>query len=189
MKMRTTNEGHLFRQYIACVVLLFCAAGCANSLDRQSIKQFSRIGESMKASYSTATISNAIASWTKTLTNGYLLYDNDETRRKNIYLNSDSATLLMLRNGTNAVGLWGKSDCLPPDKSAYWADIIIRVTPVSDKNQISVAIHGSHFVRGLAWNMHTFGFNREKAVDLPPCPQDERQVLNAIISTLENTAK
>jgi len=96
-------------------------------------------------------------------------------------LKTDPATLFMLRNGTNAIGFWGKSACLPPKQSAYWADIIIRVTPVSNGSKISVAIHGRHFVQGLAWNFHTFGFYHEKAVDLLPCPQDERQVLDEIL--------
>jgi hypothetical protein len=62
------------------------------------------------------------------------------------------------------------------------------VRPVTSGHQISVAIHGQHFVRGIAYNIHNLNFDREKESALPPCPQDEQAVLNELESTLRTPA-
>jgi len=67
--------------------------------------------------------------------------------------------------------------------------VIIRIASIGGGNRVSVAIHGRHDVRGLVWNIHTLGFEREKSIDIPPCPQDERQVLNQILSKLRKRLK
>ena len=186
--MRDTRRISKFRVpfalHVACSSLLLLGASCASVLDRQLIRQFSRVGESVTVSYSSEAITNAIVVWSRALTNGYVLYDDGGTRRNHVSLRADPATLFMLRHGTGATEVWGKSDCLPSKQASYWADIIIRVIPVVNGNKVSVAIHGRHLVRGLVWNLHTYGFERLKAVDLPPCSQDERQVLDEIQLTL-----
>ena len=114
-----------------CALLLLLATGCASSADRQIIKKFSRLGESVTVPYGEVAVSNAVASWARTLTNGYVLLDDRATRLKHMSLTNDSGILFSLRNGTNFIGGWGNSACLPPEKSSYWAEIIISVRPVT----------------------------------------------------------
>jgi hypothetical protein len=64
--------------------------------------------------------------------------------------------------------------------------IVVFVGMVEAGNQISAAIHGEHFVRGLAFNIHTYQFDRENDVELPVCPQGERAVLNELVAALKN---
>lgn len=175
---------HLCAFHVVSFLSLLCIASCAGINNKEYIKQSSRVGESVVISNSIEAITNAIVSWSQTLTNGYVLYNDRETRLKNMTLTNDPATLFMLRNGTNAIGIWGKSACLPTEKSSYWADIIIRVLPISNSNKVSVAICARHAVPGLLWNFDTYSFEHERVKLLPPCPQDERQVLDEILSTL-----
>ncbi len=160
--------------------------GClgASSLEKEAQRRYSRRGESMTVLFSREVVSNAIVSWALTLTNGYVLYDNANARRIYTAFTNDLSNVFVLENKTNAIAPWGRSTCLPSDKSFYWAKVVIRVFPIAGSVRVSVAIHGRHDVRGLAWNIHTFEFDRQKDVDLPPCPQDERQVLDEILSTL-----
>jgi hypothetical protein len=186
---RTKSNHGIFRKcHLLSALLVLWSAGCASFMDSQLAKQFSRVGESETVTNSIGAVTNAIVSWSGTLTNGYVLYGDNDTRLYHTSLKPDPATLFMLRNGTNAIGVWGKSACLPPDKSSFFGDVIIRVLPVDGRNRVSVAIHASHLVRGLVWNFHTFGFEHEKIVELPPCPQDERQVLDEILSKLQTAA-
>ena len=165
--------------------------GClgASSLEKEAQRKYGRRGESMTVLFSEDVVSNAVVSWARMLTNGYVLYDNAKSRHIYTVFTNDPSTVFVLENRTNAIAPWGRSACLPPDKSSYWAEVIIRVFPVTGGVRVSAAIHGRHDVRGLAWNIHTFEFDREKAVDLPACPQDERQVLNEIQSTLRKAGE
>jgi hypothetical protein len=175
---------HSLASYVVSCLLLLWITSCTGINNREYVKQFSRVGESVIISDSRDAITNAIVLWSRTLTNGYVLYGDTDTRLYHTSLKTDPATFFMLRNGTNAAGIWGKSACLPPGKSSYWADIIIRVLPISNSNKVSVAICGLHSVPGLLWNFDTYSFEHEKIKLLPPCPQDERQVLDEILSTL-----
>ncbi len=172
-----------------CALLLLLATSCASSADRQITKKFSRLGESVTVPYSDTVVSNGIMAWAKTLTNGYALYDNPTARRIFTVFTNDRSTLFVLENRTNAIAPWGQSACLPTDKASYWARVIIRVRPATVGNQVSVAIHGGHFVRGLAFNIHTYEFDHEKDVDLPPCPEDERAVLSELESTMRKAGE
>lgn len=180
---------------IMCVLLLpligllLLPASCASSADRQTTKKFSRWGESMTVPYSDIVVSNGIVAWAKTLTNGYVLYDNPTARRIFTVFTNDRSTLFVLENRTNAIAAWGRSICLPPDKASYWATVIIRVRTAAVGNQVSVAIHGRHFARGLAFNIHTYEFDHEKDVDLSPCLEDERAILSELKSTMHQVGE
>jgi hypothetical protein len=184
---KTYNRNRLIEFYSLCAAFLggiVLLTGCASISDGQLIEKFNRTGESMTVPFSEQIISNAIVRWSQTLTNGYVLYDNFNTRLYHTSLTNDPANLFMLRNGTYAIGFWGNSACLPTGNTSYWADIIIRVIAIPEGSQISVAIHGNQFVHGIAWNFHTYGFEHEKTAELSPCPQDERQVLNEVATVL-----
>ena len=181
---KMTGYGILFTPRVLCSLLLVWGTGCASSRDGQLNTPFSRMGESATVSNSTVAITNAIVLWSRTVTNGYVLYGDNDTRLNDTGLKTDPATLFLVRNMASGIRFWGNSACLPPEKSAYWANVIIRVLPVSEGNKVSVAIHGRHFMRGLAWNFHNFTLDHEKVADLPPCAQDERKVLNEILATL-----
>jgi len=163
----------------------FLAVDCAASIDKQMVKKYHRIGDTKSVPDAIDVVSNGVVIWSRTLTNGYVLYDDRKSRLEKVILAYEPATLFMLRNGTNAIGFWGASACLPAKNSFYWADVIVRVLPVASGSRVSVAIHGRHFRPGLAWNFHTYGFDRQKEADLPACPQDEREILNQILSTIQ----
>lgn len=176
--------------YVCACLLLLVVSGCTSTADRQITKKFSRLGQSMTVPYSDTVVSNGIIAWSRTLTNGYVLYDNPTARRIFTVFTNDLATLFVLENRTNAIAPWGRSVCLPPDSASYWATVVIRVRSADVSNQeVSVAIHGRHFVRGSAFNIHTYEFDSEKDVDLPPCPQDERAVLSELESSLRKAGE
>src|SRR5713226_9538859 len=135
---KMSRYGILFTARVVCSLLLLCGAGCASSDDRQLMKKYSRVGESATVSNSREGITEAIALWSRTLTNGYMLYEDNNTRGHHTSLRADPATLFMLRNRSFGIGFWGKSACLPPEKSSYWAEVIIRLRSVSTNNQVSV---------------------------------------------------
>jgi len=182
--VKMSGYGILFTPSVLCSLLMVWGTGCAGSRDGRLNTPFSRLGESATVSNSRAAVTNAIVLWSRTLSNGYVLYGDNKARNYHTDLGTDPATLFLFRNRTNAIGSWEKSACLPPENSSYWANVIIRVLPVAEGSKISVAIHGRHFIRGLAWNFHNFTLDHEKEADLPPCGQDERKVLNEILATL-----
>ena len=178
----------LLATYMASFLLLSCMTGCAGINmginNKEYVKQFSRLGESVIIPDSRDAITNAIVLWSRTLTNGYVLYGDADTRLYHTDLKTDKATLFLLKNGIGSSEVWGKSACLPAGQSSYWAEIIIRVLPVSNSNNVSITICGTYAVPGLFWNFHAMGFDHEKVKLLPPCPQDERQVLDEILKQL-----
>jgi len=173
----------------ASLVVLMVGCVGASSLQKEAQKKYSRPGESIIVPYSKEVVSNAIVSWSTELTNHYPLFDETKSRLVYNVFTNDPSTIFVLDNEVNRFAPWGEYACLPASKSSYWATVIIRIASIGGGNRVSVAIHGRHDVRGLVWNIHTLGFEREKSIDIPPCPQDERQVLNQILSKLRKRLK
>ena len=164
------------------LVAALWTTGClgGTSLEKEAQQKYRRSGEKKIVQYSESVVSNAIVSWATTLTNGYKLYDNPTARRNPAFFKNDPAIIFLLDNDTNGITPWGPSSCLPGSNSLYWGRIIIWVRPAVEGHEVSVAIHGRYHVAGAAWNFHTFGIDRQKAVDLPACPEDERNILNQL---------
>lgn len=146
-----------------------------------------RLGESQTVSYSEEAITNAIIAWSKTLTNGYTLHDSFDTRYALIGFENDPTTFFML-DSFAPFKYWGESACLPSGNAQFYAIVIIRVFPVPTGNKIAVAIHGRHEVGGWELNIHTFGLIKGGEANTRPCRQDERQVLDQILSTLRKNS-
>src|SRR6266853_1015731 len=118
-------------QHVFAIGTVLLITGClgASSLEKEAQRKYRRLGESMIVQYSEIVVSNAIISWAEALTNGYALYDNVAARRNPAFFKDDPATIFLLSNDTNAIAPWGRSACLPPSNSGYWARVIIRVLP------------------------------------------------------------
>ena len=170
------------------VATFLLVAGCSSAFyDKQLKGVYSRQGETMTTACPIDAVTNAVAAWAKTLTNGYALYGDKEARRNPALLADDPATLFIVDKGDDLLDQWGPSSCLPSPINYYSARIIIRVMPASEGTKISVAIHGSRLAKGSELNVHTFRLNDVKTVDVRPCPADERQVLKSIASELKRT--
>jgi hypothetical protein len=189
--MQQNKPNNLFlmakRSMVKSSIVMACGAviltGC--QLMNANNNKFSRLGESITVQDRQQVIAYAVQAWAQSLTNGYVLWDDKKTRANHIDLAEEPATLFMLRNATNAIGYWGTSKCLSNANSAYWAEVIIRITPTIGSNRLSVAIHGRQFVHGLSLNLHNYTIDKIKSIDLPACSADEQQVLEAIVTELK----
>src|SRR5436190_10977402 len=151
---------------------LLIAANCVCIAKNPDYK---RAGEYCVVSNNLTGVSNAIVHWGKTLTNGYSLLTDAESRHSYIgmLLINDPCLLFMLMEKKDRTSPWGVSACT---KRPFFATIIIRIQASESGTRIATAVHEFHVTNRVGFNVHT-GLQRGGTAALPPCSKDERAII------------
>ncbi len=167
---------------LTSIVLLGCARW-----ESFRVHNYRRAGENHSVTNSVFAVSNAVVQWAGSVTNGYSLLTDQESRHSfiGLLLKDEPGIVFMLLNPQETTAAWGFSECGKQGHGAYHAVIIIRIIIAKLGATISVAIHGSQVVDRMGFDVHT-GFSRGRIIDLLPCAQDELNLFHEIMINVKN---